>query len=287
MCSVKNNAKNEKKLPKILGLTASPIKCKISDNSWPNIKSALQNLSDNLDATYCPLPKEYLKQAISPLKTKVKTYSDTLGKSYISPLLNVIRNILQLFYPGDEERALCVQKLYYDYLADYNPSSQVPAAEELLKQNSWLTFFLILLVRKGQVLLEELGPWAFVAFLRDIVEELKRDHAPEAKVFAEQLELITVGLDCPNLDDGRTPKLMKAMRILIEKKLKPDQLSLILFVKDKIVGIYLKKALAAEDRTYTSDLIYGNRLDPAVPLVNCDPVGKLQKTQQVGQRNGA
>ena len=68
------------KRPKIIGLTASPIKQKIeSDISGGKIEDLLQNLANNLFCKYVTRSKEELQKLSSGLKVDIHPYSNDFG----------------------------------------------------------------------------------------------------------------------------------------------------------------------------------------------------------------
>eukprot|EP01022_Parablepharisma_sp_SALTPOND_P000795 TRINITY_DN105056_c0_g1_i1.p1 TRINITY_DN105056_c0_g1~~TRINITY_DN105056_c0_g1_i1.p1 ORF type:complete len:1132 (-),score=86.42 TRINITY_DN105056_c0_g1_i1:9000-12395(-) len=253
--------KGETKLPKVLGLTASPIKGKVKGGDQiGEIKRELQTLSNNLDAAFCPLTKELLKETESYSSNKLASYGGTthLSPTSLNALLKIVFSILKEFYPSDPENQRLIQEEYKNYLTNYAVSTQVPNAEELFKINRKLTFYLLLVIRKGYSLLLELGIQAFIEFLTDLKEDLNDN----TKLMESCVEVLRA--DVKSSETLYTTKLIRTLHLIWEKKQELKHLSLILFAREKIVCIYLHKLLGSIPTRFTFDYIYGNKFQPTV-----------------------
>ena len=70
------------KIPKILGLTASPIKKKTENPNRYELEEALQTLSDNLYSKFIHIDKEEMALIKNEATVEIQTYKLSLDKIF-------------------------------------------------------------------------------------------------------------------------------------------------------------------------------------------------------------
>lgn len=262
--------KKEGKLPQILGLTASPINAKIKEkgSKYLVIKQKLQELSNNINCSFCPLKYEFLDKIQSSPNISICEYDGIISTSFANSIMQLVYMLLELFFPYNPEKLEEVNSKYYNFLSENMPSQQLPDIKELMLIDVSLTFCLILIIRKGIVLLTELGIWAFHQFIQDIIEELVYSKGDIEKIRVNLKNFCFILTNSQEYyEEKHSPKLLQTLKVLENKKMLLSRMSLILFVKDKITCVYLSKLLLSEKRNYTSDYIYGNTFKLSVIII--------------------
>jgi hypothetical protein len=234
-----------------LGLTGFPIKKKIkAKNSIEQIRVGLQSLSNCLDSTFCPYTEDYLNNINLDSINTIETYGEQLNTliRYKDKLMELLGFIFKCFYSQDNNAVALLHNDYSFFINSYSPSSQLPQIHKLFKKDPVLTYYLILIIRKGYILLTELGFIAFIELIKDIMCD---PSLPSSLLFSFK-KYIEASVVLPKL----TEKLNSALNIIATKKAPNSTSSLMLFVKEKIVCAYLHNLLKQTSLNLTFNCIY-------------------------------
>jgi len=268
------NVQKNNKLPKILGLTASPVKTKIKKNMSVEyeILTNLCELSNNLDSEFCQLNEKFLAESKSNPNLCIEQYKGTneLSKYYENILINCVHLVIDLFCTINTKDQLKMKFEYKLYIANYEASKQLPFINDIFMQNQALAFYLILIIRKGYSLLQELGLEAFLEFLKDVTEDEIENIELKTKInefYNKYSKELKGKMD---YESHFSPKFLKTVEILNTRYTEFSPLSLILFMREKIVCIYFYKLISMEyfvkNYSFKCDFIFGNQFKPTVFL---------------------
>ena len=232
-------------------MTGFPIKKKIKvKSSLEQIRVGLQTLSNSLDSVFCPYIEDYLNNVNIDSTNIIESYDGQLNSLHIyqNKLMELLNVILKHFYPQDTNIATLLYNEYSSFISNYPASIQPPRIHNLFKKDPVLTYYLILIIRKGCILLTQLGIVAFLELAKDIMNDpnLPSTLLPSFKKYVE------TPITLPKL----TEKLIHTLNVIMKKKLLDPTSSLMLFVKEKIVCAYLYKILKQINAKMTFNCIY-------------------------------